>query len=217
MRFPHGVVARDDAVLLGAEDVLERAGKSHEGRAGVRGRAGEAGVVRRPEELLEKAIGLGHGGDPGEAQLLGQALLQGPEHALRAAPGLRRIGRDQLDAELRQGADLGRVVLVHTAACLGRVPVVRGPMRRASRTARFRRSPRRARGTSHRAGNEEARIDLDPSMVTVPPLAQPTRARAVLVQIIPTTGRRGRFRRCAPRLDAGLILPCACKLRRSQL
>ena len=28
----HGVVARDDAVLLGAEDVLERAGKSHEGR-----------------------------------------------------------------------------------------------------------------------------------------------------------------------------------------
>ena len=51
----HGVVARDDAVLLGAEDVLERASKSHEGRAGVRGRAGEAGVVRRPEELLEKA------------------------------------------------------------------------------------------------------------------------------------------------------------------
>ena len=35
--------------------------------------------------------------------------------------------------------------------------------------------------------------------------------------IIPTTGRRGRFRRCAPRLGAGLILPCACKLRRSQL
>ena len=66
---------------------------------------------------------------PARRSSWGQALLQGPEHALRAAPGLRRIGRDQLDAELRQGpADLGRVVLVHTAACLGRVPVVRGPI-----------------------------------------------------------------------------------------
>ena len=123
----HGVVARDDAVLLGAEDVLERAGKSHEGRAGVRGRAGEAGVVRRPEELLEKAIGLGHGGDPGEAQLLGQALLQGPEHALRAAPGLRRIGRDQLDAEPRPGRPGSGCPCPHRA-CLGRVPVVQGPI-----------------------------------------------------------------------------------------
>ena len=136
------------------------------------------------------SIGLGHGGDPGEAQLLGQALLQGPEHALRAAPGLRRIGRDQLDAELRQGpADLGRVVLVHTA-CLGRVPVVRGPIgvERAEQPV-FGDHLAEPAERAHRAllGNEEARIDLRCRIVhghdQVPPLARnPLVARAVLVQ-----------------------------------
>ena len=131
----HGVVARDDAVLLGAEDVLERAGKSHEGRAGVRG--------------------------------------------------------DQLDAELRQGpADLGRVVLVHTAACLGRVPVVRGPIgvERAEQPV-FGDHLAEPAERAHRAllGNEEARIDLRCRIVhghdQVPPRARnPLVARAVLVQ-----------------------------------
>jgi hypothetical protein len=35
--------------------------------------------------------------------------------------------------------------------------------------------------------------------------------------IIPAIGRRGRFLRCAPRRAAAVILPCACKVRRSQL
>ena len=91
--------------------------------AGVR----EAGVVLWQEDLLEEAVGLDHVGDAGEPEFLGQALLQGAEHALRAPPCLGRVGRDQLDAELRQGAaDLGRGVLVHLAAGLGRVPVVAG-------------------------------------------------------------------------------------------
>ena len=187
--------------------------------------------MRRPEELLEKAIGLGHGGDPGEAQLLGQALLQGPEHALRAAPGLRRIDRDQLDAELRQGpADLGRVVLVHTAACLGRVPVVRGPIgvERAEQPV-FGDHLAEPAERAHRAllGNEEARIDLRCRIVhghdQVPPLARnPLVARAVLVQHHPhhrsARPQRDRVRKIERRIDDldGSIEDCATEIDRDR-
>ena len=112
---------------MDAQDVVERAGEGDEGGAPVLGRGREAGVVLWQEDLLEEAVGLDHVGDAGEPEFLGQALLQGAEHALRAPPCLGRVGRDQLDAELRQGAaDLGRGVLVHLAAGLGRVPVVAG-------------------------------------------------------------------------------------------
>ena len=109
------------------------------------GRSGRSAPARRAPR--ESVIGLGHGGDPRRsAAPEAGASMQGTEHALRAAPGLRKIGRDQLDGELRQGpADLGRVHLVHTVACLGRVPVLRVPIGvdRAEQPV-FRRSPRRA-------------------------------------------------------------------------
>ena len=99
----HCVVARDDAVLLGAEDVLERAGKSHEGRRVKRALcAGQKSSSRKRLASAMVAI-------PARRSSWGRRFCK---DALRAAPGLRRIGRDQLDAELRQGpADLGRVVL----------------------------------------------------------------------------------------------------------
>ena len=52
----------------------------------VLGRGREAGVVLWQEELLEEAVGPGHVGDAGEPEFLGQALLQGAEHALPSAP-----------------------------------------------------------------------------------------------------------------------------------
>ena len=87
-------------------------------------------------------------------------------------------------------ADLGRVVLVHTAACLGRVPVVRGPIgvERAEQPV-FGDHLAEPAERAHRAllGNEEARIDLRCRIVhghdQVPPRARnPLVARAVLVQ-----------------------------------
>ena len=60
--------------------------EGHEGAALVLGRGREAGVVLWQEELLEEAVGPGHVGDAGEPEFLGQALLQGAEHALRAPP-----------------------------------------------------------------------------------------------------------------------------------
>ena len=87
-------------------------------------------------------------------------------------------------------ADLGRVVLVHTAACLGRVPVVQGPIgvERAEQPV-FGDHLAEPAERAHRAllGNEEARIDLRCRIVhghdQVPPRARnPLVARAVLVQ-----------------------------------
>ncbi len=62
------------------------------------------------------------------APILGQAILQRAEGSLRAAARLRRIGRDVLDAELRQGApDLGAQSWTRLAG-LGRVEVMAAPI-----------------------------------------------------------------------------------------
>ena len=95
----HGVVVSDGAVLVDAQDVVERAGEGDEGGALVLGRGGEAGVVLGQIDLLEEAVGLVDPGDAGEPEFLRQALLQGAEHALGPPPGLWRIGCDELDAE----------------------------------------------------------------------------------------------------------------------
>ena len=82
-------------------------------------------------DLLEEAVGLLDPVDAREPELLGQALLQGGDHALRPPPGLGRIGRDELYVELlKPTVDLGRLVLVHRAAGIRRVPVVAGPVGR---------------------------------------------------------------------------------------
>jgi hypothetical protein len=85
--------------------------------------------VVRQVDLGDEPVRFFHGGDPGQLELLDQAVLEGGESALRAAPGLGRVGRDVLDAELGQRpADLGRVVLVDLGAGLGGVEVVRAPV-----------------------------------------------------------------------------------------
>ena len=69
---------------------------------------------------------------------------------------------------------------------------------RASRTGPARRSPALETGF---LGDEKARVDLARRVVASPWL------EASWCSSIPTSGRRGRLRRCAPRRAAGLILP----------
>ena len=75
----HRVVVADHAILLDRQRVVEGAGgpthEGHEGRALGFGRHGEAGVVTRHVVTAQEAIGRRHGGDAGQPQLLGQALL----------------------------------------------------------------------------------------------------------------------------------------------
>ena len=186
----HGVVVADGALCVDAEDLVQRACEGDEGGPFGFGRGCKAGVVERQVDLFEEAVGLGHVGDAGEPEFLGQALLQGPEHALGPPPGLGRIGRDQLDAELHQGpADLGRIVLVHFAAGLGRVPVVAGAVgiERAEQPAPPDHLGQRPQAR-HRAllVDEEGRVDRAGGVVhghdQVPPTARnPRVARAILV------------------------------------
>ena len=87
------VVVADDALLLDREDVApERLGDHHERRGRLLGRDREGPVVLGQVDLAQEPVGGLDGGDPGQRQLLGQAVLQRPEGALAAAPGLGRIG-----------------------------------------------------------------------------------------------------------------------------
>ena len=85
----------------------------------------ERGIEPRPEVDLEPGVGLGHVGDAGQGQLLGQAALQGPEEPLTAAAALRAIRRNHLDTEVAHGpTELGEHLLVHRPARLRGKPVM---------------------------------------------------------------------------------------------
>lgn len=122
----HGVVGGDGALHLDGEHIaplglLDR----HEGGARLGRGDGETAVVARQIALLEEAVGRLGGGDAGQLELLGQAVLQGAEGPLAAPASLRRVGRDVLDAELGQGAsNLGQHALGHLGAGFRRVEVV---------------------------------------------------------------------------------------------
>jgi hypothetical protein len=84
----HGVVIGDDALVLDAQDVVPGAAVGgHEGGAGLQGGHREAGIVLGQIDLGDEAIGGRERGDAGEPELLGQAVLERAEHALRAASG----------------------------------------------------------------------------------------------------------------------------------
>src|SRR5258706_7670210 len=115
----HHIVAPDDAFLLDAENLLEvDAAEWDKGGRRVGGRPPELHVERREEALPQVAVGGGHRGDAGEAELVDEAILQGAVDALTAAAGRGRIAEDVFDAQAGEGA-----------ADLGQAPAIRGPAR----------------------------------------------------------------------------------------
>src|SRR3974377_262811 len=94
----HRVVATHRALVVQGEDPLQVTwGAARESRATLAGRHLEALIERGHVVLTQKAVGLVHGGDAAQPQLLRQPSLPGPEVALRTPPRLRRISGDQLN------------------------------------------------------------------------------------------------------------------------
>ena len=120
------VVGRHHAGVLDAQDVAPlRLRDRHEGGADFGRRHGKAGVVLRHVGLAQISVGRLHIRDAVQRQFLRQPVLQGPEGPLAATPRLGRVGRDMLDAELRERpADLGQPSLVDRLARLRRVEIV---------------------------------------------------------------------------------------------
>src|SRR5437879_6651391 len=98
-----GVVAGDDAWIATAEETIELAGRPPPDAGRVGRGPGEA-AVEVGEEGGQVGIGRLEGGDPAEAQLADEAVLQGLPQTLDAALGLRGVGLDIADAELLQEA-----------------------------------------------------------------------------------------------------------------
>jgi len=129
--------------------------------------------------------------DAGQRQFLRQAVLERTERPLRAAPSLRRIGRDVLDAELRQRpTELGRMRPGNLPAGLGRVEIVT-----ASVGAEGAKQPvppdHLAQAPQARSGaflvHQEGRVDracriIERHHQIVLPARQPGMGRGVLVQ-----------------------------------
>ncbi len=114
------IVVADLALFLEAEDLGEiDAGDRDESHAFLLGLDGETRIMGGDVDVPDKGVGGLDRGDPGERQLLRQAVLQGLEDAFRTASGLRRIGRDMFDAQMLEGAsDLGRTGPIDLAAGL---------------------------------------------------------------------------------------------------
>ena len=131
-------------------------------------------------------------GYAGKRQLLDEPILKRPEHTLRSAARLRRIGRDVLDPELlERPPDLGRLAAIDLAAGLRGVKVMRAAIgieaqrqavlgehlhQRPERRGRAflldqKRRVDRARRIVHGHDQVERRLALEPGV-----------ARAVLVQ-----------------------------------
>ena len=133
------------------------------------------------------------GGDAGERELLGQAVLEGAERALGTPPRFGRVGRDVLDAELgERPADLGHLILGDLLARLGGEEVMARPVgveraRQALRGDHLGERPEGARGAF--LVHQKGRVDLaggivqgDDQVELLLERRQPAVARAVLMQ-----------------------------------
>ena len=113
----HDVVRAHHPRLFVTQDLLEvDVAHRHPRRLRVARRVTEGRVVLRDEDVPQIGIRRLARRDARHAQLIDQAILQRPIHPLTAAPRLRRVRRDVLDAQPRQGpAHLGDARLVHRA------------------------------------------------------------------------------------------------------
>jgi hypothetical protein len=95
----HAIVVLDLALLLNAQDLVEiDARNRREGRAGLGGGHGEAGVVDGQVDLADKGVGRLDRDDPREPELLRQPVLERPERPLRAPS---RLGRRETPVSRR--------------------------------------------------------------------------------------------------------------------
>src|SRR5437879_2322984 len=93
------VVAGDDAWIATAEETIERAGRPPPDAGRVGRGPGEA-AVEVGEEGGQVGIGRLEGGDPAEAQLADEAVLQGLPQTLNAATGQRGVATDVAATEI---------------------------------------------------------------------------------------------------------------------
>ena len=97
----HHIVLADRAHLLLAQDAVELdAMQRDERRRGVDRGVRELLVVVGDESFRQIGIGPAASGDPRPVEFVDEAPLDGPVEPLTAAPGLRRVGADVLDAEV---------------------------------------------------------------------------------------------------------------------
>ncbi len=99
----HDVVVADDAFVPERADALELIRSGAPGSGGVARGPREAAVVVG-DEVPQHSVGGVQVGGLGEAEFAAQAVLEDAPEAFDTAFGLRRLRRDEGDAELREGA-----------------------------------------------------------------------------------------------------------------
>ncbi len=105
----HDVVIADDALVDEAADAAEIFGGRAPSLFRFSGSAAEAAVVVG-QEAAQDIVGGDQIGGADEAEFTGKAVLKSAPQALDAALGLRAVGRNVGDAELRKSATkLGRL------------------------------------------------------------------------------------------------------------
>ena len=101
------IVLADRARFLLAQDAVEvYVMQGDERGGGIGWRVRELLVVVREEPLRQVGIGAGAGGDSRQVEFVDEAPLHGAVEAFTAAPGLRRVGADVLDAEVGEGGEV---------------------------------------------------------------------------------------------------------------
>ena len=99
----HDVVIADDALVDKATDAAEIFRGRAPGLCGFSRSAAEATMVVG-QEAAQNVVGGGQTGGAREAEFTGQAILKSAPQALDATLGLRAVGRNVGDAELRKSA-----------------------------------------------------------------------------------------------------------------
>src|SRR6202522_1714030 len=100
----HGIIPINGALVSLREDHLQvPVPARYKCRASLCCRNGKAAVELGDVVLTEKRVGRVQRSDPAQSQLLRQPSLPGGEVAFRAAPRLRRIGRNHLYSQFLHG------------------------------------------------------------------------------------------------------------------
>ena len=114
----NAVVVSDSPFKVLTEDLVQRlSSPGDKGGSFFRSRMDKLGIEGRTIDRVQIPVGLFHGGDPHQGQLMGKPSLMGPESPFASSPGLGGISRNHIDPQmLHHPSELGEVFLVHLAA-----------------------------------------------------------------------------------------------------